>query len=87
MPPTSHSSGRGRGQSPSDRAGWSPSDRGGCHSSTPSSHHTSSTDIDDYRVMSDYESMPTADSSHMPLLAEHQPTSSSGPTELFLDGY
>ncbi|GAB2299318.1 hypothetical protein Dimus_033393, partial [Dionaea muscipula] len=62
---TSHSSGRGRGRSPSDR--------GGSHSSTPSGHHTSSADIDDYRSMDDYESMPTVDSSHMPSSPEHPP--------------
>ncbi|GAB2299172.1 hypothetical protein Dimus_033244, partial [Dionaea muscipula] len=69
---TGRDKGRGRGRSPSDRDG--------SHSSTPSSHCTSSVDIDGYRVMPDYESMPTADS-----LLEHPPTSSSGPMELFLD--
>ncbi|GAB2290199.1 hypothetical protein Dimus_024481, partial [Dionaea muscipula] len=78
MPCTSHSSGRGRGRSSSDR--------GGSHSSTPSGHRTSSADLDDYRVMADYESMPTVYSSHMPSSSEHPPTSSSGTTELFLDG-
>ncbi|GAB2296661.1 hypothetical protein Dimus_030770, partial [Dionaea muscipula] len=86
MPRTSHSSGHGKGRSPSDRGGRSPSDRGGSHSSNPSAHRTSSVDIDGYRAMADYESMPTVDSSHMPSSAEHPPTSSSGPTELFLDG-
>ncbi|GAB2271298.1 hypothetical protein Dimus_006139 [Dionaea muscipula] len=78
MPRTSHSSSRdtGRGR------GCSLSDRGGSHSSILSSHRTSSADIDDYRAMPDYESMPTADSS-----PEHPPTSSSGPTELFLDRF
>ncbi|GAB2266789.1 hypothetical protein Dimus_001777, partial [Dionaea muscipula] len=78
MPRTNHSSGRGRGRSPSDR--------GGSHLSTPSGHHTSFADINDYRVMVDYDSMHIADSSHMPSSSEHPPTSSSGPTELFLDG-
>ncbi|GAB2299599.1 hypothetical protein Dimus_033661, partial [Dionaea muscipula] len=86
MPRTSHSSGRGRGRSPSDRGGRSSSDRGGSHSSTTSAHRISSADIDDYRAMTDYESMPTADSSHMPSLSEHPRTSSFGPTEIFLDG-
>ncbi|GAB2290452.1 hypothetical protein Dimus_024731, partial [Dionaea muscipula] len=77
MPRMSHTSGRGRGRSASDR--------GGSHSSVPSGHRTSFADMDDYRTMTDYESMPTTDSSHMASL-EHPPTSFSGPPKLFLDG-
>ncbi|GAB2302208.1 hypothetical protein Dimus_036225, partial [Dionaea muscipula] len=77
MPRTSHSSGRGRGRSPSDRGGRSPSDRGSSHSSTPSAHRTPSADIDDYLHRADYERPPTADSYHMPSSSEHPPTSSS----------
>ncbi|GAB2290034.1 hypothetical protein Dimus_024327, partial [Dionaea muscipula] len=83
----SHSSGRGTGRDTGRGRGQSPSDRGGSHSSTPSAHRTSCANIDDYRAMDDYESMPTADSSHMLSSSEHPPpTSSSSATKLFLDG-
>ncbi|GAB2274770.1 hypothetical protein Dimus_009543, partial [Dionaea muscipula] len=83
MSRTSHSSGRGRRRSLTDRAG--------SHTSTPSAGHRSSPSveqgdyIDDYRTMPGYDSMPT-DSFHMPSSPEHPPTSSSVPPELFLDG-
>ncbi|GAB2266346.1 hypothetical protein Dimus_001355, partial [Dionaea muscipula] len=82
IPHTSHSSGRGRGRSLTDR--------GGNHTSIPSAGPSSSTSverddyIDDYRTVDLHESTPT-DSSYM-ASPEHPPTSSSGPPELFLDG-